>query len=64
MPPAKRRRRLSIGNLRCNVRNGGAMARGAIADRIDGVTLLAMNAHECQAALRGGRLGENWAAFQ
>src|SRR5215467_8434231 len=28
MPSAKRRRRLSMGNLRCNVRNGGAMASG------------------------------------
>ena len=42
----------------------GRDGEGAIADRVDGVTLRAMNAHECQAALRGRRLGENWAAFQ
>jgi hypothetical protein len=42
----------------------GRDGEGAIADLVDGVTLRAMNAHECQAPLGCRRLGENWAPFQ
>jgi hypothetical protein len=42
----------------------GRDGEGAIADLVDGVTLRAMNAHECQAPLGCRLLAENWAAFQ
>ena len=42
----------------------GRDGEGAIADLVDGVALRAMNAHECQAALRCRRLGENGTACQ
>jgi len=60
MPSANRRRRLSIGNLRCNVRNGGVMVSGLSLT----LSMAWHCAHEGQAALRRRRLGQDGAACQ